>query len=213
MSSTSPTVRSATYKDQLLEIANLVNSAPGIKEILVLLRDRIPQLVGAQRVTVFALDVKNQQLYSLMKVGDELKEIRVPKNFSSIAGFTALSKMTVNIKDAYDASELVKTHPSLQFDPRWDKQSGFKTKQVLCTPILFEKYLMGVLQSVNKKSGERFTEDDEAALREIARILGVALYNQRRVTRQNQPNKYGYLIDKGIISEKQLEEALEVVDA
>jgi len=209
MSSTAASVRSATYKDQLLEIANLVNSAPGIKEILVILRDRVPSLVNAQRVTVFALDVKNQQLYSLMKVGDELKEIRVPKNFSSIAGFTALSKMTVNIKDAYDGGELTKIHPSLQFDPRWDKASGYRTKQVVATPILFEKYLMGVLQAVNKKTGERFVEDDEAALREIARILGVALYNQRRVTRQNQPNKYGYLIDKGIISEKQLEEAVQ----
>jgi type II secretory ATPase GspE/PulE/Tfp pilus assembly ATPase PilB-like protein len=208
MSSNIGTIRSAAYKDQLLEIANQVNSAPGIKEILVLLRDKVPPLVNAQRVTVFALDVKNQQLYSLMKVGDELKEIRVPKNFSSIAGFTALSKMTVNIKDAYDSAELTRIHANLAFDQRWDKQSGFRTRQVVCTPILFEKYLMGVLQAVNKKVGDVFTGDDEAALREIARILGVALYNQRRVTRQNQPNKYGNLIDKGVISEKQLEEAV-----
>jgi type II secretory ATPase GspE/PulE/Tfp pilus assembly ATPase PilB-like protein len=209
MSSTAATIRSAAYKDALLEIANQVNSAPGIKEILILLRDKVPGLIQAARVTVFALDVKNQQLYSLMKVGDDLKEIRVPKNFSSIAGFTALSKMTVNIKDAYDTGELGKIHTNLAFDVRWDKASGFRTKQVICTPILFEKYLMGVLQAVNKKSGEPFSTDDEAALREIARILGVALYNQRRVTRQNQPNKYGYLIDKGIISEKQLEEAVQ----
>lgn len=210
MASPAATIRSAAYKDQLLEIANLVNSAPGVKEILIILRDRIPRLVGADRVTVYALDVKNQQLYSLLKAGDGVREIRIPKNFTSIAGFTALSKMTVNIRDAYDTAELKKIHANLNFDQSWDKKGNYRTKHVLTTPILFEKYLMGVLQVVNKKEGDRFSREDEAALREIARILGVALYNQRRVTRQNQPNKFGYLIDKGIISEKQLEEAISV---
>ncbi|MFQ5791271.1 MAG: ATPase, T2SS/T4P/T4SS family, partial [Acidobacteriota bacterium] len=206
--STGSTLRSSTYKDRLLEIANRVNAASGVREILVLLKDRVPGLVDAERVAIYALDVKNQQLYTLIKAGEGVKEIRVSKNFSSIAGFTALSKRTVNIRDAYDDSELAKIHPNLRLDQRWDKKEGFRTTQVLATPILFEKYLMGVIQVVNKKGGDRFSRDDEVALREIARILGVALYNQRRVTRQSQPNKFGHLIDKGIVSEKQLEDAI-----
>jgi type II secretory ATPase GspE/PulE/Tfp pilus assembly ATPase PilB-like protein len=206
--STGTIQNSGTYKDKLLEIANLVNSAPGIKEILTLMKDRIPDLVGSERVTVYALDVKNQQLYTLMMMGKGVKEIRVPKTFSSISGFTALSKKTVNIANAYDANELTQIHPNLRLDTRWDKQEGFKTTQVLATPILFEKYLMGVIQVINKRGGARFTKQDETALLEIARILGVALYNQRRVSRQSQPNKFGHLIDKGIVSEKQLREAV-----
>ncbi len=206
--STGSSHNSATYKDKLLEIANLVNAAPGIKEILTLLKDRVPDLVGSERVTVYALDVKNQQLYTLMMIGRGVKEIRIPKSFSSISGFTALSKKTVNIADAYDTNELTRIHPNLRLDQRWDKQQGFKTKQVLATPILFEKYLMGVIQVINKKGGNQFTKQDESALLEISRILGVALYNQRRVSRQSQPNKFGYLIDKGVISEKQLREAV-----
>ena len=48
----------------------------------------------AERVTIFALDTKNQELYSLFKAGNEVKEIRVPKTFGSIAGFSALSRKT-----------------------------------------------------------------------------------------------------------------------
>lgn len=202
------TIQSAAYKDQLLEIANRVNAASGMRQILATLKDRIPALLGCENVTVYALDVKVQQLYTLMKAGEGIKEIRIPKNFTFLAGFAALSKKLVNIQDAYNTAELQRIHSNLRFDRSWDEKAGFRTKEVLAAPILFEKYLMGVLQAINKKDGNTFTGDDEAAIHEITRILGVALYNQRRVTRQTQPNKFGYLIDKGIISEKQLNDAV-----
>ena len=132
-------MQSANYKDKLLEIANRVNAASGVRDILNILKDRVPNLVGGERVTVYALDVKNQQLYTLMVVGEGVKEIRIPKTFSSIAGFTALSKKMVNIQEAYDNTELSKTHPNLRLDQRWDKKEGFRTRQVLASPILFEK--------------------------------------------------------------------------
>ena len=99
------TQRELSYRKRLVEIANVINSAPGIPEILVDLKDRMLDLVDAERVTIFALDTKNQQLFSLFKAGQEVKEIRVPKTFASIAGFTALSRKTANIHNAYDATE------------------------------------------------------------------------------------------------------------
>ena len=172
------------------------------------LKDKILELLDAERLTIYAIDTKNQELYSLTKVGDEAKEIRVPKSFASIAGFTALSRKTLNIKDAYDAAELQKFHANLRFDQRWDKSTGFRTKDVLAVPILFEKYLLGVVQLINKRHGVAFTELDEDAAEEIARILGIAFYNQHRATRSNKPSKFGVLIDKGIVSEKDLEAAV-----
>ncbi len=147
------TQRELSYRRRLIDIANAINSAPSIQDILVDLKDRMLELVEAERVTIFALDTRNQELFSLFKAGQEVKEIRVPKTFTSIAGFTALSRKTVNVKSAYDAAELQRLHPSLKFDARWDKASGFRTSQVLSPPILFEKYLLGVLQLVNKRGG------------------------------------------------------------
>ena len=96
-------------------------------------------LVEAERVTLYALDTRNQELFSLFKVGQEVREIRVPKSFASIAGFTALSRKSANIKDAYDTEELGRLHPNLRFDVRWDKSAGFRTTQVLSTPIVFAR--------------------------------------------------------------------------
>jgi len=195
------------FRKKLTSIANQINSAESTPHILMTLKDRILELLDAERLTIYAIDTKNQELYSLQKVGDVPKEIRVPKSFASIAGFTALARKTINIKDAYDAAELQKFHANLRFDQRWDKQSGFRTKAVLAVPIMFEKYLMGVIQLINKGHGVTFTALDEDAAEEIARILGIAFYNQHKVQRQAKPSRFGALVDKGIVSEKDLETA------
>ncbi len=202
------TQKELSYRKRLIEIANMINSAPGIQEILVDIKDKMLDLVDAERVTIFALDTKNQELFSLLKAGAEVKEIRVAKTFGSIAGFTALSRKTANVKSAYDAAELTRLHPNLKFDSRWDKASGFRTGQVLATPILFEKYLLGVLQLINKRTGAAFTAKDEEAAEELSKILGIAFYNQHRATRSNKPSKYGALLDKGLVSEKDIENAI-----
>jgi len=206
--SSSSLERELEYRKKLTGITNQLNSADSIQHILLSLKDKILELLDAERLTIYAVDTKNQELYSMQKIGDVPKEIRVPKSFASITGFTALARKTINIKDAYDQAELTKYHPNLRFDQRWDKQSGFRTKSVLAVPIGFEKYLLGVLQLINKRHGPVFTSLDEDGAEEIARILGIAFYNQHRAARQSKPSKFGGLIDKGIISEKDIETAV-----
>src|SRR5437588_8133428 len=200
--------RELEFRKKLTSITNQINSAESISHILMTLKDKILELMDAERLTIYAVDTKNQELYSLQKVGDVPKEIRVPKSFASIAGFTALARKTVNIKDAYEGSELAKFHPNLRFDQRWDKQTGFRTRAVLAVPVLFEKYLLGVVQLINKRHGVAFTAQDEDTTEEIARILGIAFYNQHRAARQSKPSKFGSLVDKGIVSEKDIEAAV-----
>src|SRR5438874_7663273 len=200
--------RELEYRKKLTAITNQINSADSIPHILMTLKDKILELMDAERLTIYAVDTKNQELYSMTKIGDVPKEIRVPKSFASIAGFAALARKTINIKDAYDSAELAKFHPNLRFDQRWDKQSGFRTKSVLAVPIAFEKYLLGVLQLINKRHGTIFTAQDEDAAEEIGRILGIAFYNQHRAARQSKPSKFGSLVDKGVVSEKDIESAV-----
>jgi len=204
----SPIERELEYRKKLTMITNQINAAESIPHILMTLKDKILELADAERLTIYAVDTKNQELYSLQKVGDVPKEIRVPKSFASIAGFTALARKTINIKDAYDAAELAKFHQNLRFDQRWDKQTGFRTRAVLAVPIMFEKYLLGVIQLINKRHGPAFTAVDEDSTEEIARILGIAFYNQHRAARQSKPSRLGGLVDKGVISEKEIEAAV-----
>src|SRR5207244_5854978 len=61
---------------------------------------------------------------------------------------------------------------------------------------------------INKRHGTVFTAQDEDTTEEIARILGIAFYNQHKVTRQSKPSRFGSLVDKGVVSEKDIEAAV-----
>ena len=149
------TQRELSYRKRLIEIANLINSAPGIQEILVDLKDKILDLVEAERVTIFALDTKNQELYSLFKAGNEVKEIRVAEDLRLDRRLHARSRARrANINDAYDAAELTRLHAEPPL--RLALGQGVRlqdARRCWRRPILFDKYLLGVLQLVNKRGG------------------------------------------------------------
>jgi type II secretory ATPase GspE/PulE/Tfp pilus assembly ATPase PilB-like protein len=96
----------------------------------------------------------------------------------------------------------------LTFDPSWDKRSGFRSRQMLAIPILVErKYLMGVLLLINKRSGERFTPEEEVFAADIAETLGMALRNQSQLV-QRRPTKFDYLLEQQLLTRQDLGNAI-----
>jgi type II secretory ATPase GspE/PulE/Tfp pilus assembly ATPase PilB-like protein len=196
------------YREKLTELINLIHVCQDVSEIIVDLKPRLLELVDAERLTIYAIDAKTQQVYSLYKEGDEIREIREARGMGSLVGYCALSGQTLNIRDAYNPALVRAYHPDLKFDDSWDRRTGFHTKQVLTLPIPYQKYLMGVFQLLNKRNGTEFSGEDVEVAKEIAETLGIALYNRRRLGKPRSPNKFGQLIDRGLIPEKGLEEAL-----
>ena len=204
------TQRELSYRKRLIEIANRINSAPCIQDILVDIKDPMLDLVEAERVTIFALDTKNQELFSLFKAGPEVREIRVPKTFASIAGFTALSRKTSNIANAYDACRAhARSTPACASTRAGTRPPASGRPRSCRRPIVFDKYLLGVLQlDQQARAAAAFSARDEEAAEELAKILGIAFYNQHRAARTNKPSKFGALVDKGLVSEKDIEKAI-----
>ena len=115
----------------------------------------------------------------------------------------------VNIADAYDAAELKCIDKELTFDVSWDKKSGFRTRQILATPIFHNKTLMGVVQILNKKKGTgKFSEEERGFLQEITDVLAVAFYNQERYARRRK-TRFDYLISHDLLKDEYLDNAWE----
>ena len=191
------------------DITNRIHSAQNIKQILVDLKEGILNLFDAHSLTIYVVDKPRNEIYSMVMSGTKLNEIRVPISNKSIAGYVANTGKTVNIADAYDEKELKLIDKELTFDSSWDKKSGFRTRQILCTPIFHEGKLMGVIQILNKKSGlGKFSEDEKDFVKEIADVLGVAFYNQQRYARRRK-TRFDYLINRDLLKEEQLESAWE----
>ena len=145
------------YRRKLQEIGNRIHAASNLDEILVHLKDEIIKLFDAERITIYVIDKLKQELVSRYKSGHEIAEIRIPVSPNSIAGFSAFKQKLVCIKNVYDDTELAGIDPCLRFDRTWDQKTGFGTRQVLAYPIIHLKYLLGVIQLINRNSGGFFT--------------------------------------------------------
>lgn len=70
----------------------------------------------------------------------------------------------------------------VRHDPRWhdgiDRSIGFRTRSLICTPLVYREQVTGVIEIVNKHTDE-FTKDDLSLLEAVASITASALENAR----------------------------------
>jgi len=196
------------FQKKLNAITNKIHSAKDTNDILINLQDEILGLFDADRITIYVVDGIRKQIVSRFKTGSEISEIRVSIGNGSVAGYCAAIGKVVSIIDAYDDRELKEIHPKLGFDKTWDKKTGYKTKQILVAPITYNKYLLGVMQLINKKNGDAFTDEDCESLTDIGRVLGIAIFNNQRAVQKTKTTRFDYLITNNIISSKDLGEAM-----
>lgn len=195
------------YIKDIQEICSKIYAASNVDEILVDLKDEITSIFEAERITVYVVDGKKRELVSRFVSGDEIGEIRIPVSNTSVSGCSALKQKLINIKDVYNKKELASIDPDLNFDKSWDQKTGFKTKQVLVVPVIFKKFLLGAIQLINRKDGGSFTNIDEQSVTELAKILGIALYNQRRMAKA-RPSKFDHIMENHILTQKELDKAI-----
>ncbi len=202
-----PLIELLSPEENLHKISQAIHSAKNIDEILIELKESILKLFDAQAITIYAVDGQKNEIFSKIKSGEQINEIRLPLSPESIAGWVGMHQKCVNIKDVYSEQELQNYHPDLRFDSSWDKISGNITKAVLVYPMLHAGKLMGVLQLVNKLNEDSFTPDDEKSATIISETLALAFNNQEKFV-PSKPTKFSFLIQNGIITEEELTQAI-----
>jgi type II secretory ATPase GspE/PulE/Tfp pilus assembly ATPase PilB-like protein len=196
------------FQKKLNSITNKIHSAKDTNDILMNLQGEILGLFDADRITIYVVDGIRKQIVSRFKTGSETNEIRVPIANGSVAGYCAATGRVVNVHNAYDSQELTRIHPQLGFDKSWDTKTRYRTTQILAAPIMYNKYLLGVIQLINKKTGEAFSEEDSSFAVDIARVLGIAFFNNQRAVQKTKTTRFDHLITNNIISSKDLTEAM-----
>jgi len=167
--SVSPGVQIVTNTERRLEVLLNLSKVLGqeihLDRILAIIISEVTDVMGAERTSLFLYDKRKDELFSKVAEGMQDTENRVPLG-AGIVGATAVSRQSINIHDAYSDP---------RFDSTADKYSGFVTRSVLSTPILNSKNeLLGVVQVLNKRNVEGFS-DDEEILKAICAHLAVTL--------------------------------------
>src|SRR5688572_14567538 len=147
------------FQQKLQAVTNKIHATTNIDEIMVEISQEMCDLFEADRLTIYITSEDKFSIVSKVKTGlASFKDIKLPINEQSIAGYVALHKRVVNIRDVYDDAELKSYGAQLNFLKAVDVKTGYRTRQMLVAPILDARNrdLIGVIQIINSKTGRPF---------------------------------------------------------
>ncbi|HEU4374629.1 MAG TPA: GspE/PulE family protein [Telluria sp.] len=132
----------------------------------------------------------------------------LPISDHSVAGYVALHRRVVCVRDAYDDTELASHTPPLRFSREADLGSGRRTRQMIAAPLIDADgdTLLGVLQLANHRFGRYFRSIAVEGLREVCGALAIAL-RKRLKPPPGFRSKYDFLVADAVLSATQLERA------
>jgi type II secretory ATPase GspE/PulE/Tfp pilus assembly ATPase PilB-like protein len=195
------------FQQRLQAVTNKVHATKNIDEIILELSQELCNLFNADRLTIYLLSEDKGSIVSKVKTGlNSFKDIKLPINDQSIAGFVAGHKRTINIRDVYDDGELKSYSPHLNFLKAVDAKTGYRTKQMLVAPVLEgkTKELVGVIQIINCRSGQPFLPVMEEGVVQLAETLAIA-FRQRQGPMLQVRTKYDALVTNAVVSAEELE--------
>lgn len=154
---------------RIMEVTQAVSSELNIENLLRKIIGIVTDLLEAERSTLFLHDPDTDELWSRVAEGLAEREIRIPSNVG-IAGEVFSTREVVNIPDAY---------ADPRFNPEVDRKTGFRTRSILCVPVINKHGVaIGVVQVLNRRGGP-FRARDQRRLEMLAAQSAIALDNAR----------------------------------
>jgi sigma-B regulation protein RsbU (phosphoserine phosphatase) len=151
----------------LVEASKALSSTLDLSELLGRILEVAKTQTECERGSLFLVDEKTEEIWSLIAHGLEKQEIRLPLG-KGIAGHVAATGEIVNIPDAY---------ADPRFNPDVDKRTGFRTHNILCLPIRNKGgKIVAALQLLNKRKGP-FSDEDSDFLLTLSGHMALALEN------------------------------------
>ncbi|HDT14987.1 MAG TPA: GAF domain-containing protein [Firmicutes bacterium] len=101
------------------------------------------------------------------KAGERIKKFRLAMG-EGIAGWVAQNGMPIITPDA---------SKDKRHSKRISAATGYKTRNMVCIPVKYEKEILGVIQLLNKKGGGVFTRDDVDVIQPFLSYIAVLIKN------------------------------------
>lgn len=159
--------------DQLCAIGKLAKklfTQTNYKTLLRTILSDAVHLTYADRGSIFLLQDQQGTICSCLALGVE-EEIQLDA-FKGVVGEVIQEKKLINIKDAYQDH---------RFYPEIDKLTGYRTKSIVCAPILTsDGKMLGAIELLNTKRGE-FNKEDESVLLILSIFSAIAVEHQNQI--------------------------------
>jgi len=159
------------YIRSLLQIHSAVQQFTPEQDILELLDKTLDcalTLLDASDGSLMLTDEENDELVFVLVHGS-VRQVLPGHRFSrqqGIAGWVAENRQPVSIDNVY---------ADPRFWPELDERFGFATRSLVAIPLIARGRTLGVIEAINKQSGESFTEEDVNLLSMLGTIAASAL--------------------------------------
>ncbi len=164
-----------TRRDRELESirqlgSSLASSTFDINQVLKYTMDMIAVITDAEAGSMFLCQSDDCLSFAAAFNADveALKNIRL-KLGQGIAGYVAARGEAIMVNNV---------QASQHFFPEVDRITGFSTRSALCVPMISQGKVLGVLEVLNKKSGD-FDTNDQDMLQSVASSVSIAIENAR----------------------------------
>jgi diguanylate cyclase (GGDEF)-like protein len=162
----------------LQDIVKTANSILEPKKITEFVMAKVQELIPSEAWSILMVDEARQRLSFELALGEKAQDVadmRV-KMGEGIAGWVAQAGKPVIINDAARDP---------RFSQRFDSRTRFRTRSVLCAPLISRGRTIGVVQVINRVGG-RFTRDDLEILLTLVDPCAIAIENAKLFQRAEQ---------------------------
>lgn len=199
----------ALEKSRLLQEAqHRANQLATLSEVSVAISSTLDLDTALQRVMDCAVQILNAEAGSLLLMDPRGKEL----TFEVVLGPTGANLLGLKTEVGKGiVGTVAKTGEPLIIndataDPRWnvafDEATNFRTKDILCVPMLSHERVVGVIEVINKQDGTVFTHEESALLLSFGAQAAIAIENAQDFTR----------VDKALAERLQELQTLQAID-
>lgn len=150
------------------EVSKTITSSLELNDILSKIMDKVKEMTKAEAWSVLLVDQETGELVFEKTQGKKIKKIQKfrLKMGEGIAGWVAQEGIPVVVPDV---------SKDIRFFGKIDKAIHFKTKSLMCVPIKSKDEVVGVLEIVNKTTGEPFIKEDLDLLMKLVDQTAIAI--------------------------------------
>lgn len=149
--------------------------------------EEVTRVLDAQRASLFLINPETNQLQAIAAMGIEKEKLKFDYRHG-IAGSVFTTGVSLNIDTEKDET---------RFSDEIDNQSGFKTKSIVCNPIHNrEEKVVGVIEVLNKRGGERFSEEDEKVMKVLSLVFSSVFHAFNPVSEKSQIRRFSTPFDR-----------------
>ncbi len=164
--------RQLTAFRELQRVAHSLTSELRLDQLLTQILSSAVKVVNASAGSLLLLDPQTDELVFRVVLGGAGEALRGQRIQSQqgIAGWALKNQQPVIVDDP---------RGDPRFFPAIDESLSYTTTSLIAVPLVYQGNSIGVVEALNKKSGEKFDEDDQELLMAFAVQSAIAIQNAK----------------------------------